>query len=86
MLMNDKIMLEVSLPATHKSYDLWTPIQLTVGQASALIAEILQSREPDRYSAQGDIALMDKGTGALLNPNCKIQDSGLVTGSQVVLV
>lgn len=84
--MNDKTLLCVTLPATRKSYDLWVPTDMTMHDASILIAGILESYEKDRFVATDTSILMVHDTGAILDPNCTVEEAGLVNGSRLVLV
>lgn len=95
--MKDKVLLDVLLPATQKTYEFRIPFDLTVDQASQLMARILATREPVRYEADGNADLMLRGvagtnvsSGEMLNPNetfrALVEQGVLVDGAPVVLV
>lgn len=84
--MDEKILVNVMLPATRKSYDLWVPPTISVHDACDMIASILESRESDRFAATSSCALMMKDTGDLLDPNRLVGNVGLVNGTCLVLV
>lgn len=81
-----KILLNVLLPATQRTYDVWVPATMTVHDASGFVAGILESRESDRFSATPGNVFMDGETGDLLDPRCVMGETGLVNGSRIVLV
>lgn len=84
--MNDKVLVSVMLPATQKSYDLWVPLESSVHDACALVADILESREADRFSATSSSALMLRDTGEMVDPNCLVESAGWVNGTRLVLI
>ncbi len=99
--MKDKIMLDVLLPATQRSYEFRVPFDLTVDQAAQLMARILATREPASYEADGNADLMLRrvgpdgrsagmSDGEMLNPNetfrALAERNVLVDGSPVAIV
>lgn len=93
--MKDKVLLEVQLPATGIEYEFRVPYDLTVDQASGLIANVLARREPVRFEAPAggsDLMLRGnvEGAGNTLNPNetirALVEQGVLVDGSLVSLV
>lgn len=91
--MKDKVLLNVLLPATGRSYEFRVPFDLTVDEASQLMARILASQESERYAADGTADLMVVGNvpaaGEQLNPNetfrALVEQGALVDGSAVAL-
>lgn len=83
--MNEKILVNVLLPATGRTYDLWVPTDMLIGEASSLIIGILESREHDRFKATANNALYSGDTGDMLDPNSTIGQAGLVCGSRLAL-
>lgn len=83
--MNDKILVNVLLPATGKTYDLWVPSDMTIHDAASLITTILESREQDRFRATKENALFSGETGDLIDPCCTIGEAGLVCGSRLAI-
>lgn len=71
--MKDKVLLEVLLPATQTEYEFRVPFDLTIDEASALMARVLAQRESLRYEIAGGVDLMLRGEGVgagdALNPN-----------------
>lgn len=92
--MNDKVLLNVFLPATQRSYEFRVPYDMTVDESVDLIGNILASREPARYTNNGeaDLILMDQGelgVGVTLNPNetlrALVEQQTLFNGSRVII-
>ena len=93
--MRDKVLLEVTLPATARAYEFRVPLDLSVEDASGLMADVLARREPARFEApQGGSDLMLRGEGAMagdaLNPNesvrALVERGVLYDGAPVALV
>lgn len=84
--MNNKILLNVKLPATQNVYDFWVPADMTLHDATELIGGLLEAREGDRFSASETTALMSQETGDLLDHNQTLEMLGFVDGTQLVLV
>ncbi len=92
--MKEKVELRVILAPTHREYNFWVPLDLTVGQATSLISRLLERREPALWQATGgeDLMLCDVGSpsrGELLNPNETVRAlkafGVLADGSRVAL-
>ena len=69
--MKNKVLLDVKLPATQRSYEFRVPLDMTVEEGARLMSRILATRDQVRYEASDDVDLMllsGEGTGALLNP------------------
>lgn len=69
--MKNKVLLNVTLPATQRSYEFRVPLDLTVEEGARLMSRILAAREQVRYAASEEVDLMllsGSGEGAILNP------------------
>lgn len=93
--MRDKVLLNVALPATAKTYEFRVPLDLNVEDASGLMADVLARREPARFEAPrggSDLMLCDEGgmAGDTLNPNetvrALVEQGVLYDGAPVALV
>lgn len=84
--MSKKILLNIMLPATKKTYDFWVPSDMTLHDTSALVAGLLESREKNFFTASTHNTLMAQETGDLLDHNQSLESLGFTNGSQFVLV
>ncbi len=69
--MKNKVLLNVLLPATRRTYEFRVPLDLTIEEGARLMSRILATREQVRYAATEDVDLMllaGEGEGAVLNP------------------
>ncbi|MDR2109582.1 MAG: hypothetical protein LBP28_09040 [Coriobacteriales bacterium] len=81
-----KILLSVFLPATGNSYDIWTPKDIMVYEATALIAQILAEKEPRYFQPTNTIALYDGVSGNELRADAFVGALGLHNGAGLILV
>ena len=69
--MKNKVLLNVTLPATQRTYEFRVPLDLTIEEGTRLMSRILATRDQVRYAASDDVDLMllsGEGAGAILNP------------------
>ena len=93
MRLKDKLLIQIRLPATQGEYQFRVPYDLTVEEASRLMARILAARESAQYEATDDVDLMHlegEGMGEILNPKetfrSLLLSEQLVEGSRLMLV
>lgn len=70
--MNERVIMNVFVPATGKEAEFLIPVDMTVQDSLLLICEILASTQPDLYQADGqaDLVIREQSPwqGAMLNP------------------
>ena len=81
-----KTLFDVMLPATGRRYDFWVPDDLTMQEASELVAEAMQVAEPAYYRSTPDAALMYAKTGEIQDPASTVAEIGFTDGDRFVLV
>ncbi|MDR0500076.1 MAG: hypothetical protein LBG97_02355 [Coriobacteriales bacterium] len=84
--MNEKVLLRVWLAATMQFYDFWVPLELSVRDASTLIAKLLSVRESDFYVADSTSTLFDFDSGEQLAVTCAIGNLGFSDGKRLILI
>jgi hypothetical protein len=91
--MRNKVLLNVFLPATQKSYEFRVPLDLSIEEGSRLISRILSSRDAVRYASSEDVDLMmldGESAGAVLSPlesfKWYVEHNQLVDGSSLALM
>lgn len=91
--MKNKVLLNVLLPATQRTYEFRVPLDLSIEEGTRLMSRILATRDQVRYAATDDVDLMllsGEGEGAILNP-CEtfkfyVSQGQLMDGSPAALV
>lgn len=84
--MKNKILLNVTLPATQGVYDFWVPADMTLHDATQLIGGLLETREESLFSVTETTTLMAQESGDLLDHNQTLESLGFVNGTHLVLV
>jgi hypothetical protein len=91
--MREKLLLNVYLAATLKTYEFLVPYDLTVGEAANLMARLLESKAGPYFSAPASAGIMLLGcddAGRLLGEGEPVRDyvsaGVLVNGRCVALV
>jgi hypothetical protein len=81
-----KVLFNVMLPATGRSYELWVPKELTVSEATQLIARILAEQENRFFEPTAETALFDGITGDELSISERVGTLGYANGTRLILV
>lgn len=86
ILVSSKTLFSVTLPATGKSYDFWVPNDMCMVDVNRLVAEAMQTIEPDYFASSVDSALMYLRTGQLQDPAATVGEIGFTDGDKFMLV
>ena len=83
---NNKILVELDIPLIEKSYDLYIPINKTIGTVKKLIEDGLYEITEGAYSPRQDSNFFSKDTGQIYDINKKVRETDLKNGSRIILV
>lgn len=83
--MRNKILLELSLPAVEKSFDVRIPRQIKAAQAAAMLAEFIK-RQDVEYIPTAQSVLCDMESGRAFDSNAFMDELGLHNGSRIMMV
>jgi hypothetical protein len=81
-----KVLFNVMLPATGRSYELWVPKELTVFETTQLVARILAEQENRFFESTRETTLFDGVTGDELGINERVGALGYANGARLILV
>lgn len=84
--MKNKVLINVTLPATNKFYDLWIPQSMQLHDATPLLANLVESKDKDFFIKNASNTIMLKSTGEIVDESQTAQDLGFINGTQLVLV
>ena len=82
----NKILIELYIPLIEKNYDLYIPINKTIGTIKKLIEEGLVDLTNDAYEIKETTNLFSKETGKIYDVNKKVRETDLKNGSKIVLI
>ncbi len=84
--MNNKVLVEITVPASGEKYDVYVPLDIRTSEAVKLISTALSDLSHDKYKAKDDAALCDMKTGIIYNINTEVAELNLKNGSQLLLI
>lgn len=83
---DNKVLIEVFIPLIEKEYDIFVPVNKTMGTIKKIIEKGITDLADDGYTISQDTNLYSKETGEIYNVNLKLTDTDLKNGSQVILI
>ena len=82
----DKVLVEVFIPASEKSYDVFLPLESKLHEVVHLLAGTMTELSQGYFSATQDTILCDRKTGIILNINQTVEEHGLMNGAKLMLI
>ena len=82
----NKILIELEVPLIEKKYDLFIPINKTIGTVKDIIEKSLLELTDNDYEIKEDANLYSKDTGDIYDVNQTVRDTDLKNGSRVILL
>ncbi len=82
----NKILIELEIPLIEKTYDLYIPINKTIGTIKQLIEEALIELTENAYIIKDDTNFYSKETGEIYDVNKIVRETNLQNGSRIILI
>ena len=84
--MDNKILVEISVPAADKTFDVYIPLDSKLAEVSRLTAIALSDLSGEKFKADAGTILCDADTGDVFDRNKEIAELGIHTGSHLMLI
>lgn len=84
--MNNKALVEISVPAASRKYDVYIPLESKMSEVVKMVAGALSDLSDGKYKATEEAILCDAETGIIFNVNMEIAELGIKTGSRLMLI
>lgn len=84
--MNNKILVEISVPAAAQKYDVYIPLESRMSDVVAMVSTALSDLSGGKYKATKDAILCDADTGVIFNVNIEVAELGIQNGSRLMLI
>lgn len=84
--MNNKALVEISIPAAAQKYDVFIPLDSKMSEVVKMIASALSDLSDGKYKATDEVILCDADTGIIFNVNMEVAELGIRTGSRLMLI
>lgn len=81
----EKILVEVTLPATQKQFDVFIPLESQLAEVVQLLEAALSQLSDDTFIGQNSV-LCEKESGIIYNMNMRIADLHLKNGASLMLI
>ncbi len=83
--MNNKLLVSVFVPAIELEYDMFIPINKTVGIVKKMITNSLIDLTYGIYKPNNKLELYIKEDGRLLNENVYVKEANINNGERLIL-
>lgn len=83
---NKKILLEVFVPLIEEEYDVFVPVNKTMGTIKEIIEKGIIDLSDRGYTLKKDTNLYSRETGNIYNVNLKLTETDIKNGSQIILI
>lgn len=83
---NNKILVEISVPAAARKFDVYIPLESKMSAVVKMVAVALSDLSEGKYKATEDTILCDADTGVIFNINMEVAELGIKTGSRLMLI
>ena len=84
--MNNKILVTVYVPIIEMNCDLFIPINKKICNITNLIYDLVSEISYGSMPKDKNLILVDRKTGLKLRPELSVKKSGLINGSEIVLI
>lgn len=84
--MRNKVLVELIVPEIEESYNLYLPINKTIGESIELLNKAIYDLSDGIYSGGTKNFLYNKDTGERYDINKKIYDTDIRNGTGIILI
>ncbi|MEE0863275.1 MAG: methyltransferase [Lachnospiraceae bacterium] len=86
MMMNNKALVEVYVPAAEQTYDVYIPLESKMNEVVYLLSNALSDLSNGKFKATDETIVCDAKTGIIYNINIEVAELGIKTGSRLMLI
>lgn len=84
--MDDKILLELYVPALFRSYDIFVTQDLKIHEVIALLTEVVNEISLGQYRVNEQSIICERSTGNILDINLSVRKLKLENGAHLMLI
>lgn len=82
----DKVLVEVYLPASEKSFDVFLPLESKLYEVVYLLTNTMTELTEGEFSPSHDTILCNRHSGTILNINMTVEENGVINGAKLMLI
>lgn len=83
---SNKINVEILIPAINETYNLFIPVNKTVGEVIKLINQAINEFTEGEFPMKNDLSLIDLYTGVIYNFDYSVKNNKIKNGSKLTLI
>lgn len=84
--MDNKILVEVFVPAAGKSYDVKICPESKIYELIEMLKQVVGDLDQGYYIPNAETVLCDKSAGTVMQLNATVAEHGLYNGSKLILI
>lgn len=84
--MKNKINVDIFVPCLNETYNLFIPVNKTVGEVLTLVNKALNELTDGSFPISNNLSLINLYTGVLYNLEYSIKNNKIENGSRLVLI
>lgn len=81
-----KFLVEIYLPAANKTFDVYIPSGIRMGEVTMLVAQAAAELAEGSFTPSQDTALCHRQSGTMFNINMTAEEQGIQNGSKLALI
>lgn len=82
--MDYKVLVKLLVPEIEKSYEIYIPVNRTVGEVCLLINKLVNEDTSEIYPLREKVALCNRFTSEIYQMSSYIRDTNIRNGSQLI--
>lgn len=82
----DKYLLEIFVPASGQTLDVWVPKQSKLFEVAWLLSGAMAELSQGELAGTDEMVLCDRHSGSVLDINQTVEELGLLNGSKLMLL
>lgn len=82
----DKVLVEVYIPATETSFDVFLPQESKLYEVVFLLTGTMSELTEGEFSPSHDTILCERHNGTILNINMTVEENGVINGAKLMLI
>lgn len=83
---NNKVLIELSVPAADKKFDVFIPLTSKMFDVRKMLIKVVNELCEGVYIASDDSAICESDSGVIYNINLEVAELGIENGSKLMII
>lgn len=84
--MNNKINIDVFVPSINKTYNIFIPVNKTIGEVIVLLNKAINELTFNEFPIFNNLSLIDAYSNVIYNTNYSVKQNKIPNGSKLILM